>query len=298
MSDSLRQAVHCYTQRHANASGVAGTPVSGLLLIRGTAPSALEHAIANPLICLVLQGSKQVSIGNRNFTFVGGDSMIVTANQPTVTRISQASVAAPYLALALDLDPAVIAELGVAINLAESAAAEASADVEAGLRDAMLRLLRLLERPRSLAVLQKQLLREIHYWLLLGEKGAAIRHLGLPDSRVRRVARAVALLRRDYARPLTIAELAAAAGMSRSSFHQHFRAVTSVSPLQFQKQLRLIEARRLMLVEGKTASRAAFDVGYVSVPQFTREYARLYGQPPVRDRKLNDPGRPATEPVR
>lgn len=285
MSDTLRQAVHRYTQRHARASGVTSTPVPGLSLIRGTAPSALEHAIANPLICLVLQGSKQVSIGDRDFTFVGGDSMIVTANQPTVTRISQASVAAPYLALALDLDPAVIADLGVAMNATEGMP-EAAGGVEAELRDAMLRLLRLLERPRSLVMLQKQVLREIHYWLLLGEKGAAIRHLGLPDSRVRRVARAVALLRRDYAQALTIAELAAAAGMSRSSFHQHFRAVTSVSPLQFQKQLRLIEARRLMLAEGKTASRAAFDVGYVSVPQFTREYARLYGQPPVRNRKL------------
>lgn len=138
-------------------------------------------------------------------------------------------------------------------------------------------------------MLGSSLVREIHYWLLLGKQGEAIRRLGPPNGRVRRIARAVAILRRDYARPLTVERLAREAGMSRSAFHQHFRAVTTVSPLQFQKQLRLIEARRLMLAEGKSASRAAFDVGYASVPQFTREYARMFGLPPVKDRKqVND----------
>ena len=145
--------------------------------------------------------------------------------------------------------------------------------------------MRLVERPASVAVLQAQLLREMHYWLLAGRHGAAIRRLGYPDGHVRRVARAVAVLRAEFARPLAVARLAAAAGMSPSSFHQHFRAVTSLSPLQFQKQLRLIEARRLMLSQGLNPSQAAFSVGYESVPQFTREYGRMFGAPPVRDVK-------------
>lgn len=285
MSDALRQAVDHYTRTHADAAGIAPTPVPGLFLVRGSAPGGLEHTIASPLVCLVLQGRKQVTLGNRDLSFASGDSMIVPAAMPTVSRISEVSVARPYLAFALDLDPSVIAELDVAIGDAEQPALETPAVIDHHLRDAVLRLVRLLEHRASLAVLGTSLVREIHYWLLLGEQGEAIRRLGPPNGRVRRIARAVALLRRDYAQPLTIERLATEAGMSRSAFHQHFRAVTTVSPLRFQKQLRLIEARRLMLAEGKSASRAAFDVGYASVPQFTREYARMFGLPPVKDRK-------------
>jgi AraC-like DNA-binding protein len=125
--------------------------------------------------------------------------------------------------------------------------------------------------------------RELHYWLLSGRHGAAIRRLGWPAGQTRRVARAVAVLRAEFTRPLSVDHLAATAGMSRSSFHHHFRAVTSLSPLQFQKQLRLIEARRLMMSEGVSASSAAFAVGYESVSQFTREYGRMFGLPPVKD---------------
>jgi AraC-like DNA-binding protein len=143
--------------------------------------------------------------------------------------------------------------------------------------------MRLLDRPASLPVLRAQLVREMHYWLLAGRHGPAIRRLGWPDSHAQRVARAVAVLRTEFARPVLVERLADVAGMSPSSFHQHFRTVTSLTPLQFQKQLRLIEARRLMLWEGASASTAAFAVGYESVPQFTREYGRMFGAPPVRD---------------
>jgi len=253
----------------------------------GTSPGELEHAIASPLVCLVLQGRKRVTIGDRDFTFAAGDSMIVTANVPTVSRISEAAITAPYLAIALDLDPAVITDLDVAMSTESSSQELVGMNVDEEFGGALFRLIRLLERPRSLAVLHKQLIREIHYWLLLGGQGRAIRRLGLPDSQVRRIARAVTILRREYTRPLPIERLAAAAGMSRSAFHKHFRTVTSLSPLQFQKQLRLIEARRLMLSKGKTSSRVAFEVGYASVSQFTREYARMYGRPPVRDRNTS-----------
>jgi len=150
--------------------------------------------------------------------------------------------------------------------------------------DTARRLMLLLERPGSLRVLQSNLIREMHYWLMIGQHGGAIRTLGLSDSQAARVARAVAIIRSDFAKPLRVEHLADAAGMSPSSFHEHFRSVTSLTPLQFQKQLRLIEARRRM-IEGASISDAAYGVGYESVPQFTREYARLFNRPPGRDMK-------------
>lgn len=282
---TLLAAVRRYAEADADPAGFAETPILGLTTVHATAPSGLLHSIQRPLICLVLQGRKQVAMGTEVFEFGADESLLITADVPTVSHITQASVATPYLALALELDAAVIAEL--AGEMRAAAPAEASPlrvdATDAEVADAALRLMKLLDRPASLAVLQPSLVREMHYWLLAGRHGAAIRRLGWPDGHAGRVARAVAVLRADYARSIPVERLAALAGMSQSSFHQHFRAHTSLSPLQFQKHLRLIEARRLMLSDGASASRAAFAVGYESVPQFTREYGRMFGQPPVRD---------------
>jgi AraC-like DNA-binding protein len=284
MAETLLKVVRRYTQAYADPAGVARTPIAGLTAIRATASSELQYAISRPLVCLVLQGTKQVAMGNREFTFSAGDSLLITADVPTVSQITHASIAAPYFSLVFDLDPMMIADL-VVVMKAVPAADNAPVRLEptdAEVADAALRLMHLLDRPESVPVLHRQLVREMHYWLLAGRHGAAIRALGGPNSHAQRVARAVAVLRAEFKHPLRVEQLAAAAGMSPSSFHQHFRAVTSLSPLQFQKQLRLIEARRLMVSEGMTASSAAYAVGYESVPQFTREYGRMFGLPPVR----------------
>jgi AraC-like DNA-binding protein len=285
MTDTLLTAVRRYVDAHADEAGLAQTPVPGLTTIRATEPSGLVHAIVSPLVCLVLQGTKLVTIGNETVSFNAGDSLLITADVPTVSQVTRASRDQPYLSLVLHLDPAVIAELSLQMKTAPVAdnAAVRSAPTDAEVSDAALRLMRLLERPESVPVLHGQLVRELHYWLLTGRHGAAIRRLGWPDSHVQRVTRAVALLRQEFAELLPVERLASAAGMSASSFHEHFRSVTSLSPRQFQKQLRLIEARRLMTAEGATASSAAFAVGYQSVPQFTREYGRMFGAPPARD---------------
>ncbi|MGC2776206.1 MAG: AraC family transcriptional regulator [Bradyrhizobium sp.] len=284
---SLLNAVSRYAAVHADAAGIARTPIPGLTAVRATAPSELVYAISRPLVCLIVQGSKQVTMGTQGFTFSAGDSLIITADVPTVSQITRAGRAAPYLSLVLELDSALIAELIAQMD--GTTAADGFAlrvePTDAEVTDAALRLMCLLDRPIGLQVLQAQLVREMHYWLLAGRHGAAIRRVGGPDSHAQRVARAVALLRTEFAQSLPVERLAAAAGMSPSSFHQHFRRHTSLSPLQFQKQLRLIEARRLMLAEGMSASSAAFAVGYESVPQFTREYGRLFGRPPGRDVK-------------
>ncbi|MGM4966579.1 AraC family transcriptional regulator [Tardiphaga sp. 1201_B9_N1_1] len=282
---TLLNAVRRYTETHADSAGIATTPILGLAAVRATTPSDIIHAIFQPLICLVVQGTKHVTMGTESFVFAAGDSLIITADVPIVSQITRASIAAPYLSLVFELDLAVIAELVVEMK-AEPSADLARVRVEptdAEVADAALRLMRLLDRPASLPVLRAQLVREMHYWLLAGRHGPAVRRLGWPDSHAQRVARAVAVLRTEFARPVLVERLADVAGMSPSSFHQHFRTVTSLTPLQFQKQLRLIEARRLMLWEGATASSAAFAVGYESVPQFTREYGRMFGAPPVRD---------------
>jgi AraC-like DNA-binding protein len=284
---TLLHAVRRYAEAHADINGLAQTPIPGLSAVRATAPSDLVHAVSRPLVCLVLQGAKHVTMGVQGFGFAAGESLLITADVPTVSQITRASAAAPYLSLVLELDATIIADLASQMG-AEPAGDQAPVRIEptdAEVADAALRLMRLLDRPASLPVLSAQLVRELHYWLLAGRHGAAIRRLGWPEGHVQRVARAVAVLRAEFKHLVPVERLAAVAGMSVSSFHQHFRAVTSLSPLQFQKQLRLIEARRLMLSEGASASSAAFAVGYESVPQFTREYGRMFGLSPVRDTK-------------
>lgn len=287
MNELLLKAASRFATAHAGPAGVAQTSIPGLAVIQAVTPSGLEYAISRPLICLVLQGSKQVSLGTEKFSFAAGDSLLITADVPTVSQITQASVAEPYFSLVLELDLAIIADLGMEMKLGPvgQGAAVRTEPTDADVEDTALRLMRLLERSAALPVLSKQLLREMHYWLLVGKHGGAIRQIGWADSHAQRVASAVALLRAEFAQPLPIKRLASAAGMSSSSFYQHFRAATSLSPLQFQKQLRLIEARRLMAAEDFSASSAAFAVGYESAQQFTREYRRLFGLPPGKDRE-------------
>jgi AraC-like DNA-binding protein len=214
--------------------------------------------------------------------------MVIAADLPTLSQVTRADLRAPYYSLVLDLDPSVIEALAgeMALARAERGPPVRVDRTEGEVADAASRLVRLLlDRPSAVPVLQAQLVREMHYWLLAGHHGPTIRNLGLAGGDAQRVARAVAVIRSDYARPLRAQRLADVAGMSLSTFHQHFRAVTSLSPLQFQKQLRLIEARRMMLSDGASASHAAYAVGYESVPQFTREYRRMFGAPPVREIK-------------
>jgi AraC-like DNA-binding protein len=285
MTDTLLSAVRRYVDTYADPGGLAQTPISGLTTIRALEPSGLQYAISRPLVCLVLQGRKEVAMGAQHFSFEAGDSLLITADVPTLSRVTRASAEEPYISLVLDLDMAMIAELSLQTQaeLPAPGGAVRAEPTDGEVADAALRLMRLLDRPAAVPVLRTQLLREMHYWLLAGKHGAAIRRLGGPDGHAQRVARAVAVLRAEFMQPLPVERLAAAAGMSLSSFHQHFRAVTSLSPLQFQKQLRLIEARRLMMAEGVSGSSAAFAVGYENVSQFSREYARMFGLPPGRD---------------
>ncbi|WP_421074151.1 AraC family transcriptional regulator N-terminal domain-containing protein [Klebsiella quasipneumoniae] len=286
MRDELFALCRRYADAHVDSSGVAVTPVPGITLVRALHPGDLQAAIARPLVAMLLQGRKSVTTGLASFDYGPGEAMVIAADVPTTSQITEASQRFPYYALVLELDLAILRELQeVGPSRADEAPRVGIEPMNADVTDAAYRLARLFDQPGALAVLGEGLRRELHYWLLQSVHGAAIRALGVADGHSARIRRAVAVLRRDFMQPVSVDALADAAGMSVSVFHRHFRAMTTLSPLQFQKQLRLIHARRLMLAEGMSIAQAAGEVGYISVSQFTREYARLYGAPPGRDRR-------------
>lgn len=236
---------------------------------------------------MLLQGRKRVTTSIASYEYGPGESMVIAADVPTVSQITQASIRSPYYSLVLELDVAILRELQDVVPAGQGDAPSVRIEpFDADVADAAYRLVRLLKQHEAIKVLGDGLLRELHYWLLRSVHGSAIRALGAADSYSERVSRAVAILRKDFMRPIRVEELADAASMSVSVFHQHFRTITTLSPLQFQKQLRLIYARRLMVADGVSIAQAAYAVGYISVSQFTREYARMFEVPPGRDIRL------------
>jgi AraC-like DNA-binding protein len=306
--DALKQAVRVYARTRANGDGLALTPISGLRMMSLDAPRGELHSIYRPLVCLVLQGAKHMTVGWEERLFSAGQSVIVSADMPVVGRIIRASREEPYLAIAVELDMSILRE--VAAHLGDVAPQRPleirtlfAVDTDAAALDCAMRLMRLLDQPEAVALLRPGILRELHYWLLSGPHGTALRAMAAPDGYASRLAAAIAILREEYRTRLSIERLAAEAAMSLTAFHKHFKYMTSLSPGQYQKRLRLIEARRLMLDEGYSATSAAFEVGYESVSQFTREYGRMFETSPKRDAMSaraasRDVMHPRTSPVR
>ncbi len=278
--------------RFADARGAPETPfetgIAGFTLVRCRTPTKLEGGVYSPLLCLVLQGRKESYLGDTAVSFGGGDSLIVSFDLPTMSRVTEASADAPFVALALELDLAVIRNLcdeaGAAAIEDGQARAIVSGEADDALAEAVRRLFDLVERPLERRVLLPLLRREIHFRLLLARHGGMLRHLSRRDSHASRIACAIARIRKEFTGPLAVAELAAVAGMSPSSFHEHFKALTATTPLQYQKDLRLLEARRRLIGGAETVSSVAFSVGYESPTQFSREYSRKFGAPPRADR--------------
>ena len=286
--DTLVQAVRRYSERHADHDGLALTPVEGLRMMCVRRPSKPMHSIYKPLVCLVLQGAKQMTIGLETRLFHAGQSVVVGLDAPVTGRIVEATHDEPYVATAVELDMALVRELGTELRIPEPLDRKVTKtlfvlDTGEAAVDCAARLVRLLDTPEAISALRPAIMKELHYWLLKGEHGPAIRRLAFPDGQADRVAAAVRLLRAEFHHQVAVERLAAAAGMSVSTFRRRFKALTSLTPVQFQKELKLVEARRLMLSEGRRASQAAFAVGYESVSHFTRDYGRLFGTPPRRD---------------
>ncbi len=275
-------------ERNSGIDGVLSTKIPHLILIRSSNPTEPIHTLHQPAVCFIAQGSKQVMLGDTVQTYDPNRYLTVSVDLPVIGQVIDASAEKPYLCLRLDLDPAMLSALVIEIGYSQSDAGAPEpglflSDTTPELLDAIVRLLRLLDRPDEIAVLAPLAEREILYRLLVGEQGHRLRQIARAESKLTQVNRAIDLIKRDFRKPLRIEDLAARANMGLSSFHQHFKAVTAMSPLQYQKQLRLQEARRLILGQSIDAATAGHHVGYDSPSQFSREYARLFGAPPLRD---------------
>lgn len=272
--------------RHVVGTGICSTAIPHVSLIRADAPSTPTPAVYEASLCLIAQGSKRVSIGEHSVVYDAAHYLLVSVDLPLIGHVLDASPERPYLCCKIDLDAAMLADL-----MASEGGGMARTDLpvlgvypgDPDLIDAACRLVGLLDRPDTIRALAPLIEREILYRLLTGPHGPMLRHVATAGSHLNQVSRAIAAIRRRFDAPIRIDDVAAEAGMSSSSLHVHFKAITRMTPLEYQKQLRLQEARRLMLAEGATASTAGFAVGYESPSQFSREYRRLFGAPPRAD---------------
>lgn len=259
-----------------------------LSMYRYQAPTELTGYMQEPSLCLIAQGHKRVLLGEDEYFYDQNHYLITSIDLPLVAQILEASEKKPYLGLTLKLEKKHIAQMMVDNELSISRAQDAGrglavSKITLPMVQAFLRLLDLLDHPEDIPALAPLIQREILYRLLTGEQGQRLRQISMVGSHSHQIARAIDWLKENYDKTFKVDDLASYSGMSTSSLHYHFRALTAMSPLQFQKRLRLNEARQLMLMEQKDATTAAFEVGYESPSQFSREYSRLFGAPPSRD---------------
>jgi len=279
--------------RQAPTPGEHPSAVPGLVFFHRDEPTACYHAIYQPSLTIFAQGAKQVNLGGTLYRCEAGRFLISSVDVPVESRILEASATQPLLSILLQLDMAAVREILAREDLPESHPATLSSqralalgEAPLGLLDAAMRLIDLLDTPSEIPYLGYLLQREIIYRLLRTPQGTRLRAIATSGDLSQRTARAVSWLRENFRKPVRIEELAEISHMGVSTLHHQFRALTAMSPLQFQKQLRLQNARQRMLMEGIDATSAAFEVGYESVSQFNREYSRLFGLPPMRDVKL------------
>lgn len=277
-------------EKHASKEGGSSTAVPCLRFFCATAPSEFLHTLYEPSLCIIAQGSKAVGLGEEMFSYDKDKYLIASVHLPARVQIQDASVEKPYVSLQLTFSMDQILEILKECNDDEVLSQQPECGLYFGdnsllLLEPILRLVRLLENPKDIGILAPMITREILYRIVQDKGGAIIRQFAKNGSLAQRIAKAITMIKNDLAEPLRIETLAQEAQMSASSFHYHFKRVTTMSPLQFQKSLRLQEARRLLMVEEMEASNAAFQVGYESPSQFSREYARLFGLPPIRDVK-------------
>jgi AraC-like DNA-binding protein len=279
------------------------TEIPGLLLSRRTAPTAPASATYEPSLAVVAQGRKRATLGGSTFIFDESRYLLTSLDLPVICNVIEASEDVPYLCFVLKLEMSVVRELLSrdeipAHDTPSGNPAMATGETSAELFDACCRLVDLLNTPKDIPFLNGLIQREIIYRILQGPEGARLRSIATLGDQSHRTAKAIAWVRTNYAKPLRVEDLAKIAGMGVSTLHHHFRALAAMSPLQYQKHLRLHAARERMLIDGLDAASAAFEVGYESASQFNREYSRFFGQPPMRDiRTLRSPNSPPLESI-
>lgn len=274
--------------RHVPGDGIHDSPIPGVDLIRSSTPTMPMPVVYEPTLCLIAQGRKRVMLGTTAYVYDPARYLIASVDLPVMGSVIEASESTPYLCLALDLDMTVLSDLALRHSLPDESDSApdpgmALNDTTPELLDAMVRLISLLDSPADIEALAPLVTREILYRLLVDPRNSIVRQLARADSRLSQIAKAISWLREHYGEACRIEDIADLAGMSRSTFHAHFKSVTSMSPLEFRSQLRLQEARRLMVAEAMDAAGAGFRVGYESPSQFSRDYVRMFGAPPAKD---------------
>jgi AraC-like DNA-binding protein len=280
------ESLESKVERQTARDGSFDTAIPELKLSRFSSPSELVAVVYEPLLCVVAQGAKDVLLAGETYRLDSAQSLLVSVDLPVEARVVKATRDCPYLGIRISLDTAAVGELladGTAVQTGASARAIAVTPVDRSLIEAVTRLIALLDTPQDIAALSPLVLREITYRVLTGPQGARLRQIATAGAPAQRIARAIRWLKDHFSEPLRIEMLSTHVGMSPSAFHLHFKGVTAMSPLQYQKRLRLQESRRLMLGEGLDAAQAAFRVGYESPSQFGREYRRIFGESPHRD---------------
>jgi AraC-like DNA-binding protein len=277
--------------RHTEGQGDGfyQTSIERLQFARESRVGSTLAAVSSPMLSIIVQGKKAALLGEETYDYGSAQYLILSVDLPISGFITAATSAQPYLGFKLDLDPRQLGEIITAQTSIIASKKETSvrgffvSTADVPLLDCALRLTKLLDTPQDIPMLAPMITQEISYRLLMGEQCEAVRQIATSGSNMQLIAQAIQHIKTNFTKPLRIEELAARTNMSPSSFHYHFKQVTSMSPLRYQKQLKLIEARRLMLVERSTAANAADRVGYESPSQFSREYARMFGAPPIRD---------------
>lgn len=277
--------------RHTDGkgNGFHQTEIDRLEFQREAAAPVCLHGVSTPILAILLQGKKQALLGEETYSYGASQYLVVSVDLPISGFVVEATPEQPYLGFKLDLDLRQLCDLITAQTKSSVGKQESSvrglfvSTADTTLLDCALRLTRLLDTPQDIPILAPLIIHEIYYRLLMGEQGESVRQIATSGSRMQRIAEVIQVIKTDLTRSMRVEDLADRANMSASSFHHHFKQVTSMSPLQFQKQLRLLEARRLMLTENSDATNAAYRVGYESTSQFSREYSRMFGAPPMRD---------------
>ncbi|ARQ03004.1 AraC family transcriptional regulator [Pseudorhodoplanes sinuspersici] len=274
--------------RFSGADGIQPTAIPRLVLIRCSQPTEPLHALHEPALCIVAQGRKQVMLGDTIYDYDPAHYLVVSVDVPIIGQVIEASPSRPYLCLRLDLDPVVLSALilDAGADDATDQLPQSSLQLDVvtlELLDAAIRLVRLLATPRDIGMLAPLAEREILYRLLHTPQGARLRQIARADGKLQQINRAIDWIKKNFRESFSIEQIAAEARMSASALHDHFKTVTAMTPLQYQKQLRLQEARRLMVGLSLDAAAAGHEVGYDSPSQFSREYRRLFGAPPARD---------------
>ncbi len=285
---SARKELGELIARFSSGDGVHKTAIDGLFPIKLSAPDMKLPSVYQPSICVIVQGAKQVLLGDEIYRYAPPQFLAVSVDLPLLGQVTEASAGKPYLCLQIEIDARTISELISQSGDASWSRGETSrglfvGEMDAALLEAVLRIARLLETPRDIPVLAPLAMREFHYRVLSSPYGPTIAQMAIAGSNTHKIGQVIRRMKTQLAAPIRVEELASMANMSPSSFHQHFKAVTAMSPVQYQKRLRLTEARHILLAENADAQSAAYRVGYQSVSQFSREYARMFGAPPIRD---------------